>query len=132
MKNVSKIVIVPGNHVADVKKSIWYYWCQQHLLKGLNVRRLGIPVILEDMPDPDAAHRDVWLPFIKQELRCDENTILIGHSSGAEAAMRYCPNSFLLCRVVQSPTWCGLQVDGGTTGTGRGAGVGVPHRPGQS
>ncbi|ELR12350.1 uncharacterized protein ACA1_374170 [Acanthamoeba castellanii str. Neff] len=87
MKNVSKIVIVPGNHVADVKKSIWYYWCQQHLLKGLNVRRLGIPVILEDMPDPDAAHRDVWLPFIKQELRCDENTILIGHSSGAEAAM---------------------------------------------
>eukprot|EP01027_Heterolobosea_sp_BB2_P013905 GEZU01020008.1.p1 GENE.GEZU01020008.1~~GEZU01020008.1.p1 ORF type:complete len:144 (-),score=28.87 GEZU01020008.1:80-511(-) len=32
---------------------------------------------------------DFWLPFIEEELQCDEDTILIGHSSGAVAAMRY-------------------------------------------
>eukprot|EP01027_Heterolobosea_sp_BB2_P013605 GEZU01019608.1.p1 GENE.GEZU01019608.1~~GEZU01019608.1.p1 ORF type:complete len:190 (-),score=77.44 GEZU01019608.1:56-583(-) len=30
----------------------------------------------------------IWLPFIKDKLGCDEDTIIIGHSSGAEAAMR--------------------------------------------
>jgi uncharacterized protein len=40
------------------------------------------------MPDPMRARKDIWLPFIKNDLKSDENTILIGHSSGAEAAMR--------------------------------------------
>jgi predicted alpha/beta hydrolase family esterase len=51
----------------------------------------SIKVVLEDMPDPYVARRDVWLPFIKKELGCDENTILVGHSSGAVAIMRFVP-----------------------------------------
>uniref|UniRef100_A0A8D0WUP8 RB binding protein 9, serine hydrolase n=1 Tax=Sus scrofa TaxID=9823 RepID=A0A8D0WUP8_PIG len=35
------------------------------------------------------ARESIWLPFMETELRCDEETIIIGHSSGAIAAMRY-------------------------------------------
>jgi predicted alpha/beta hydrolase family esterase len=40
-----------------------------------------------------------WLPFIT-ELGADEQTILIGHSSGAEAAMRYAETHQLLGSVL--------------------------------
>lgn len=35
------------------------------------------------------ARESIWLPFMEKELRCDEGTVIIGHSSGAAAAMRY-------------------------------------------
>ena len=45
------------------------------------------------MPDPLYAKESVWVPHIlksadKGGLGCDQNTILIGHSSGAAAALR--------------------------------------------
>jgi predicted alpha/beta hydrolase family esterase len=41
------------------------------------------------MKDPYVAKKEIWLSQMKNEFECDENTLLIGHSSGAEAAMRY-------------------------------------------
>ncbi|XP_029594879.1 putative hydrolase RBBP9 [Salmo trutta] len=41
------------------------------------------------MPDPVTAREQIWLPFIQEKLKCDEETVIIGHSSGAAAAMRY-------------------------------------------
>eukprot|EP00197_Chlamydomonas_leiostraca_P008758 CAMPEP_0202861906 /NCGR_PEP_ID=MMETSP1391-20130828/3137_1 /ASSEMBLY_ACC=CAM_ASM_000867 /TAXON_ID=1034604 /ORGANISM="Chlamydomonas leiostraca, Strain SAG 11-49" /LENGTH=153 /DNA_ID=CAMNT_0049541355 /DNA_START=213 /DNA_END=674 /DNA_ORIENTATION=- len=41
------------------------------------------------MPDPLYARESIWLPFMQNELGCDEQTIIVGHSSGAAAAMRY-------------------------------------------
>lgn len=35
------------------------------------------------------ARATVWLPFLRDQLGCDEHTIVVGHSSGAAAAMRY-------------------------------------------
>ena len=40
------------------------------------------------MPDPIKARESIWIPYILDELKADENTVLIGHSSGAEAIMR--------------------------------------------
>lgn len=40
------------------------------------------------MPDPLRARESVWVPFITQTLEADENAVLIGHSSGAAAALR--------------------------------------------
>jgi hypothetical protein len=34
------------------------------------------------------ARESIWLAFMKDVLQCAEDTIIIGHSSGAEAAMR--------------------------------------------
>ena len=41
------------------------------------------------MPDPVTARRSIWLPFMKDELGVDEQTVIIGHSSGACAAVRF-------------------------------------------
>ena len=41
------------------------------------------------MPDPITARRSIWLPFMKEELGVDHQTIVIGHSSGACAAVRF-------------------------------------------
>ena len=41
------------------------------------------------MPDPITARRSIWLPFMKEELGVDDQTIIIGHSSGACAAVRF-------------------------------------------
>ncbi len=72
---------------------MWYGWARRHL------EQEGISTALQTMPDPSrtflrpsqitvVASESIWLPFMQDTLRCDENTIVIGHSSGAEAAMR--------------------------------------------
>ena len=38
---------------------------------------------LKEMPDPVYAREKEWIPFILNELGCDEDTVLVGHSSGA-------------------------------------------------
>ncbi|XP_053783106.1 serine hydrolase RBBP9 isoform X2 [Desmodus rotundus] len=49
----------------------------------------GFQCLAKNMPDPIIAREIIWLPFMETELHCDERTIIIGHSSGAIAAMRY-------------------------------------------
>ena len=95
---VSRVIILPGNGCDDVRQANWYHTVAtelRHRLKQKQGWGESIAVVVEDRPDPSVARRDVWLPFIKQELGCDENTILIGHSSGAEAILRYCPFIYL-------------------------------------
>ncbi|XP_073648716.1 serine hydrolase RBBP9 isoform X9 [Tursiops truncatus] len=45
------------------------------------------------------ARESIWLPFMETELHCDEETIIIGHSSGAIAAMRYA-ETHRVCAIV--------------------------------
>jgi len=80
-----RLVIVPGNGGGDVTQANWYGWAQRSLtdLPGIE------EVLLENMPDPYTARESIWLPFMKDKLKCDASTIIIGHSSGAEAAMRF-------------------------------------------
>ncbi|XP_052092116.1 serine hydrolase RBBP9-like [Mytilus californianus] len=80
----TKIAIIPGNGAGDVFCANWYGW----LHKKLN-QISGVSCDLRNMPDPVIAKETVWLPFMHEEMACDETTIIIGHSSGAEAAMRY-------------------------------------------
>ncbi len=76
-----KAVFIPGNGESSTKEN-WFPHVQRELEK------LGVQVIAEDFPDPDLARAQHWLPFLAK-LGVDESTILIGHSSGALAAMRY-------------------------------------------
>jgi len=52
------------------------------------VRKRNFNVILEQMPDAYAPRESRWIPFIRETLQVDENTILIGHSSVCQAIMR--------------------------------------------
>jgi len=80
-----RAIIVPGNGCSPVLQANWYNALAVQMRRQDNVFR---EVILRDMPDPNEAYERTWLPFIRDTLGADERTVLIGHSSGAQAAMR--------------------------------------------
>ena len=79
-----RAIILPGNGCTPVEDCNWYSWMQAQLTRSGKFSE----VVLRDMPDPYEAKEEIWIPFIKSEMKVDENTIVIGHSSGAVAAMR--------------------------------------------
>ena len=88
-----RVVIVPGNGCAPIEASNWY--C--HLRDSLNALPTSATdlspaytAVTATMPDPDEAYEHTWLPFIRDQLGVDDDTVVVGHSSGAEAAMRLC------------------------------------------
>jgi predicted alpha/beta hydrolase family esterase len=91
MKNI-KAIIVPGNGDDDPSDK-WFPYVAAELEK------IGIKTINIKFTDPILARTEYWLPFIKR-LGADENTILIGHSSGAVAAMRYAESNKILGSVL--------------------------------
>jgi uncharacterized protein len=82
---MQRVVIVPGVGCVPVRECNWYAWLEGTLTKDSSGRFI---VILEDMPDPHAARESYWVPFIRQTLKADEKTILVGHSSGCAAILR--------------------------------------------
>ena len=83
-----KAIIIHGNGGCTAGDS-WLPWLERELTA------LGIEVINQTFPDNIKARARFWLPHL-ESLGADENTILIGHSSGAIAAMRYAESHELL------------------------------------
>jgi hypothetical protein len=90
---IMQAIIIPGNGNTDISEN-WFPY-----IKG-KLEKLGIEVIAKNMPDPDLARRLYWIPFIENELRKEKNPILIGHSSGAVAILRYLENHKALGAVI--------------------------------
>jgi len=76
-----KVIFIPGNGGGSPKDN-WFPSVKNTL------EAAGITVIAEEFPDNDLARMPFWVPFLMNELKADKNTILVGHSSGAIAAMR--------------------------------------------
>ena len=76
-----RVILIHGNG-GGTAGDIWFPWLEREL------SALGLVVINRTFPDNVKARARFWLPFL-EELGADEQTILIGHSSGAVAAMRY-------------------------------------------
>jgi predicted alpha/beta hydrolase family esterase len=95
-----KVIFIPGNGGGTPRDS-WFPNLQQEFEK------LDIKVIAKDFPDNNLARAQYWLPFIK-ELGADENTILIGHSSGAVAAMRFAEENKIFGSVLVSACYTDL------------------------
>lgn len=87
-----RAILIPGNG-GPTPQDNWFPYLEQELPK------LGIEVINVQFPDPILARQKFWLPFIEQ-LGADDQTILIGHSSGAIAAMRYAETHKILGSVL--------------------------------
>lgn len=79
-----KVAIIPGNGAGDIFHANWYGWAHKQINKMENVS-----CDLRNMPDPITARESIWIPFMREQMECDEDTVIIGHSSGAEAAMRF-------------------------------------------
>eukprot|EP00047_Mylnosiga_fluctuans_P021154 m.101140 g.101140 ORF g.101140 m.101140 type:complete len:193 (-) comp8776_c0_seq1:129-707(-) len=79
-----RAAIIPGNGCSSgIERCMWYGWARAQL------EAAGIPTALTVMPDPYTARESIWIPYMERELACDAHTVVIGHSSGAEAAMRF-------------------------------------------
>lgn len=93
MKKV-RIILVPGNGGGDVNDPLsWFPYVKRKLESA------QVEVISKNFPDPVLARKEFWLPFIKK-LGADENTILVGYSSGAIAAMKYAEENIILGTVL--------------------------------
>lgn len=95
-----KVIFIHGNGGGTVRDH-WFPYLQ-HALEKLDLR-----VIAHDFPDSHIARESYWLPFLK-ELGADTHTILIGHSSGAEAAMRFAEKNEILGSILVSPCYTDL------------------------
>lgn len=91
MKNIT-IIIVPGNGYSSPQDN-WTPYAKAEFEK------LGYKILTPQFPDLPLAREKYWLPFLK-ELGADENTIFIGHSTGAIAAMRFAEKNKLLGSVL--------------------------------
>ena len=87
-----KAIFIPGNDGGTTQDQ-WFPYAKREL------KKLGLAVRAETFPDPILAREQYWIPFLK-ELGADEKTILIGHSSGAVAAMRFAEQKKILGSVL--------------------------------
>ncbi|MBI2798129.1 alpha/beta hydrolase [Candidatus Saccharibacteria bacterium] len=88
MKDV-KVILLHGNGGGKGSDN-WLPW-----LKG-ELEKLNVKCLAPDMPDSELGRAKYWIPYLKDKLSADENTILVGHSTGAIAALKYAENSKLL------------------------------------
>ena len=62
----------------------WYPWVQEQL------EAQGYEVTVPEMPDTDEPALDEWLPYLQEIIgKPDEELVLVGHSIGCVAIMRY-------------------------------------------
>ena len=88
MKDI-KIIFIHGNG-DSTSDDVWFPWLKHEL------EALGLTVIAEQFPDAPLAREKYWIPFLQNICKADENSILIGHSSGALAAMRFSEKNKIL------------------------------------
>ena len=98
-----KVILIPGNG-GGTPQDNWFPWLENALSE------LGIEVLNKQFPDPELARKEYWLPFING-LGADVNTILIGHSSGAVAAMRYAETEKILGSILVGACYTDLGYD---------------------
>ena len=72
------------------------FWLPQ---AARDLRAAGLRVTNETFPDNDLARAEVWLPHL-DKIGADDHTVIIGHSSGAIAALRYAERHKLLGSVL--------------------------------
>jgi uncharacterized protein len=92
-----KIIFVPGSGGGSVYDH-WFPYVQQHLT------RYGIEVVAKEFPDPVIARSQYWLPYIKNVLKADNKSILIGYSTGATACLRYAEQNKIFGSILVAPS----------------------------
>jgi len=88
-----KVIVLHGNGNSTPHDN-WIPYIKREL------ENLGIACITPQMPDAPLSRSKYWLPKLKDELYAEENTILVGHSTGALAAMRYAEQNKILGSVL--------------------------------
>ncbi len=88
-----KVILIHGNG-GGTASDIWLPYVKEQL------EQFGVTVIAQTFPDNDLARSSYWIPFLKNDLKADSETIVVGHSSGALCAMRFAEKYPLLGSVL--------------------------------
>ena len=101
-----KIILIHGNCGASIS-SQWFPWLK------IQLESIGIEVIARDFPDRIFGRMRYWLPFLKDEIKPNEHSILIGHSSGGLVSLKYTELNRVLGTVLIATqlTDCGYKVE---------------------
>ncbi|KAF9432454.1 putative hydrolase rbbp9 [Entomortierella beljakovae] len=90
---MSRIILIPGNGNDQVETSMWYPSVIDTLSNAIDIRTGNKMFqgggVLRTFPDPYDAHEEIWIKFMEDDIEIGENDVVIGHSSGAAAIMRY-------------------------------------------
>lgn len=100
-----RIVYIHGNDT-----EYWSFGYARWLKKELEKK--SFPTFFETFPDSILARAKYWLPFLKNYIKAGEKDVIVGWSSGAEAAMRYAEESKILGSVLVSPCYTDLNDEG--------------------
>lgn len=101
---MKKIVFIPGNGGSTTQDN-WFPSVKNDL------ESYGLKVFAETFPDQDLAREAYWIPFLYNELKVDSETILVGHSSGAIAAMRFAEQYQVLGSVLVGAYYTDLNME---------------------
>ena len=99
-----KVIFVPGNRGGGPNDN-WFPYLKTEL------ENMGVHVVASEFPDNKIAREAYWIPFLKDELKVDNQTILVGHSSGAIAAMRLAETTQILGSVLVGTYYTDLNWD---------------------
>jgi len=100
----NRIVYIPGNGGSSTHRK-WFGELAPQF------RDLGLKVVQRKFPDPVLARAQYWIPFLRDELKVDERTVLVGHSSGAVCALRYAEQYPIAGSVVVAPAVTDLGIE---------------------
>lgn len=99
-----KVIFIHGNDSMSWSFA-WTPWLKDEL------KKLGLEVVFETFPDSILARKKYWLPFLKNYLKADERSLLIGWSSGAVAAMKYAEKNKIFGSILISPSYTDLGLE---------------------
>jgi predicted alpha/beta hydrolase family esterase len=86
LKQPKRAIIIPGNGLDeddDMNEIMWYGWLAEQLRS-----KFHLEVPLQTFPDGLYAHEHIWKSFAVDKLGLNDETIVIGHSSGSACALR--------------------------------------------
>jgi len=90
---MSRIILIPGNGNDQVETSMWYPSAVEALANAKDLKTgqhlFGGGSVLRTFPDPYDAHEDIWIRFMENDIEINESDVVIGHSSGAAAILRF-------------------------------------------
>jgi uncharacterized protein len=81
-KHMNRVVLLHGNGGGNGQDQ-WFPYIKAAL------EATDIHCEAPDLPDPVRARSKYWLPYFKNVLQLGKNDILVGHSSGALATLKY-------------------------------------------
>lgn len=82
MNSMKRVVLLHGNGDGRGTDN-WFPYIKTGLEK------LGIACEAPDLPDPVLARANYWLPYFKDTLKLGSDDLVVGHSSGALAILKY-------------------------------------------